>query len=71
MPELSSSTAWMPWSRSSDSITEAPRSLKLPVGMNHSHFSSAVAPPKLRGTSGVQPSPMVIGAPASGGSAAR
>ena len=34
-----------PAARSSDSITEAPRSLKLPVGMNHSHFSSAVAPP--------------------------
>jgi hypothetical protein len=52
-------------------MTEAPRSLKLPVGMNHSHFSSAVAPPKLRGTSGVQPSPMLIGLPARDGSAAR
>ena len=40
MPELSSSTSRMPCARSSDSITLAPRSLKLPVGMNHSHFSS-------------------------------
>ena len=39
-------------------MTEAPRSLKLPVGMNHSHFSSAGAPRIVRGTSGVQPSPM-------------
>jgi hypothetical protein len=45
--------------------------LKLPVGMNHSHFSSAVAPSKLRGTRGVQPSPMLIGLPLSGGRAAR
>jgi hypothetical protein len=52
-------------------MTEAPRSLKEPVGMNHSHFSSAVAPPTERGTSGVRPSPMLIGAPWSGGRAAR
>jgi hypothetical protein len=47
--------------------------LKEPVGMNHSHFSSAAAPPTVRGTSGVQPSPMEIGGapPGSGGSAAR
>ena len=42
-------------------MTLAPRSLKLPVGMNHSHFSSAGAPCSVRRISGVQPSPMVIG----------
>ena len=40
--------------------------------MNHSHFRSAVAPPIGRATSGVRPSPMLIGAPPlSGGRAAR
>ena len=29
----------IPCARSSESMTDAPRSLKLPVGMNHSHFS--------------------------------
>ena len=33
---------------SSDSITLAPRSLKLPVGMNHSHFSRTLAPCSVR-----------------------
>ena len=41
-------------------MTEAPRSLKEPVGMNHSHFSSAVPPARARSTSGVQPSPMLM-----------
>jgi len=42
-------------------MTEAPRSLKEPVGMNHSHFSSAVPSPRRASTRGVQPSPMLIG----------
>ena len=41
LPELSSRTWLIPWARSNDSITLAPRSLKLLVGLNHSHFSSA------------------------------
>ena len=41
-----------------------------PVGMNHSHFSSAVAPPMRRGISGVQPSPMLIGSSGTKGRAA-
>jgi len=47
--------------------------LKLPVGISHSHFSSAVAPPTWRRSSGVRPSPRLIGAapPGSDGSAAR
>ncbi len=61
LPELSSSTARTPWARNSDSITEAPRSLKLPVGETHSHFSSAGAPATARASSGVPPSPKVIG----------
>ena len=61
LPELSSSTSRTPCARSSDSITLAPRSLKLPVGMNHSHFSNAGAPYSVRPISGVQPSPRVIG----------
>ena len=70
LPELSSSTAATPWARSRESITEAPRSLNEPVGMNHSHFSSAVAPPKARSTSGVQPSPMLMRCSGTKGSAA-
>ncbi len=52
-------------------MTLAPRSLKLPVGMNHSHLSSAGAPAIRRSTSGVQPSPMLIGAGQASGKAAR
>jgi hypothetical protein len=51
-------------------MTEAPRSLNDPVGMNHSHFSSAVPPGSVRSTSGVQPSPMLIRALGAQGSAA-
>ena len=36
-------------------MTEAPRSLKLPVGENHSSLKRAGAPRHLRETSGVQP----------------
>ena len=43
-------------------MTEAPRSLNEPVGMNHSHFSSAVPLPIAISTMGVQPSPIEIGA---------
>ena len=52
-------------------MTLAPRSLKLPVGMNHSHFSSTSAPCRRRGTRGVQPSPIVIGLSVCIGKAAR
>jgi hypothetical protein len=45
--------------------------LKLPVGMNHSHFSNTGAPCSVRRISGVQPSPMVIGSSGWNGSAAR
>ena len=38
--------------------------------MNHSHFSSTEAPAMTRGTSGVQPSPMVIGSSGMKGKAA-
>ena len=41
-------------------MTLAPRSLKLPVGMSHSHLSSAGASCRVRGISGVQPSPMLM-----------
>jgi hypothetical protein len=44
--------------------------LKDPLGMNHSHLSIASAPPMRAGTSGVQPSPSVIGASGAKGSAA-
>ena len=42
-------------------MTEAPRSLKLPVGENHSSLNRAGAPRQPRETSGVKPSPIVIG----------
>ena len=45
-----------------DRITLAPRSLKLQVGLNHSHFSRTVAPAIRASNSGVQPSPSVMGA---------
>ena len=51
-------------------MTEAPRSLKLPVGENHSSLKRADAPRHLRETSGVHPSPIVIGSGTSTGSAA-
>jgi hypothetical protein len=71
LPLLSSNTSMMPWARSRESITEAPRSLKEPEGISHSHFTSASAPAIGCASSGVQPSPSVMGAPVSGGSAAR
>ena len=70
LPLLSSRTSWIPCCRSRLSITLAPRSLKLPVGMNHSHFRCAVPPCSARRSSGVQPSPIVIGASTCIGSAA-
>jgi hypothetical protein len=57
LPEESSSTSVTPCARSSDSITEAPRSLNDPVGMNHSHFSSAEAPPITRSPAACSPPP--------------
>jgi hypothetical protein len=61
LPELSSNTWRTPCWRKADSITEAPRSLKLPVGANHSSLNKARPPRQRRSTKGVQPSPMVIG----------
>lgn len=52
-------------------MTEAPRSLKLPDGMIHSHLSKVVAPSIEREMRGVRPSPMVIGSLGAKGSAAR
>ena len=51
-------------------MTEAPRSLKLPVGENHSSLNSAGTPRQLRETRGVKPSPIVIGSGTSTGRAA-
>ena len=47
--------------RSAEIITDAPRSLKLPVGENHSSLNRARAPSQRRSTSGVRPSPIVTG----------
>ena len=71
MPELSSSTEVTPIWRRKDSITAVPRSLKLPVGLNHSSLKKGRKSPQGRCTSGVQPSPSVIGSAISTGSAAR
>src|ERR1700722_16930035 len=53
-----------------ESITEAPRSLKLPVGDSHSSLNRADTPAHLWETRGVQPSPIVIGSATSIGRAA-
>ena len=42
-------------------MTLAPRSLKLPVGISHSHFRWTSAPWMVRRSRGVVPSPRVIG----------
>jgi hypothetical protein len=71
LPELSSNTARTPCARSNESMTLAPRSLKLPVGMSHSHLIHAGAPRSVRNSKGVQPSPRLIGSSVSDGNAAR
>ena len=71
LPELSSSTPGTPSWRRNDSITVVPRSLKLPVGLNHSSLKNGRCSPQGRCTSGVQPSPMVIGSAMGTGSEAR
>ncbi|MNL31147.1 hypothetical protein D3C87_1529210 [compost metagenome] len=71
LPELSSATALMPIWRSQDSMTAAPRSLKLQVGLNHSSLKWGRNPPQARSTMGVQPSPMETGRAISRGKAAR
>ncbi len=71
LPEESSSIASTPICRRNDSITEEPRSLKLPVGLNHSSLKNGRKSPQSCWTSGVQPSPSVIGFLISTGSAAR
>jgi len=52
-------------------MTDAPRSLKLPVGLNHSSLKLGRKSPQARSTSGVMPSPRLMGAVISTGSAAR
>ena len=59
-----------PCCRSSESITDVPRSLNEHVGLNHSHLKCTVAPANWRATSGVQPSPSEIGASHASGNAA-
>jgi hypothetical protein len=54
---------WLP-----DVLIESARAQR---ALEESGSSSAVAPPKARFTNGVQPSPMLIGAPAKGGRTAR
>lgn len=62
LPELSSSTSRTPCCRSSESITDVPRSLKLQVGLNHSHLKWTSVPlATRRASSGVQPSPRLMG----------
>lgn len=71
LPELSSAMAPMPIWRSHDSITAAPRSLKLQVGLNHSSLKCGRSPPHARSTIGVPPSPIDTGRVTAPGSAAR
>ncbi|KAG0910683.1 hypothetical protein G6F31_021543 [Rhizopus arrhizus] len=71
LPELSSATARMPIWRSHDSMTDAPRSLKLQVGLNHSSLKWGRRPPQARSTIGVAPSPRETGLAMSCGKAAR
>ncbi|GEM_PF-7106926 len=71
LPELSSATAGMPIWRSHDSMTAAPRSLKLQVGLNHSSLKCGRRPPQARSTIGVPPSPIDTGVAMSCGNAAR
>lgn len=71
LPELSSRMASTPICRRKDSITAEPLSLKLPVGLNHSSLKNGRSSPHACCTSGVQPSPSVIGFAISTGSAAR
>ena len=52
-------------------MTVEPRSLKLPVGLNHSSLKNGRRPPHGRCTSGAQPSPIVIGFATLTGMAAR
>ena len=59
-----------PAARNAEIITVAPRSLKLPVGENHSSLNRARAPSQRRSTSGVRPSPIVTGSSIANGSAA-
>ena len=61
----------MPIWRSQDSITAAPRSLKLQVGLNHSSLKCGRRAPQARSAMGVQPSPMETGASMTRGNAAR
>ncbi|BBJ44300.1 hypothetical protein SSPO_070180 [Streptomyces antimycoticus] len=71
LPELSSMTSGTPrWARS-EIITLVPRSLKLPVGLNHSSLNRIRSSPQPFSTSGVHPSPSDTGASMRTGRAAR
>ncbi|MHC2640613.1 hypothetical protein ACVJGB_003481 [Bradyrhizobium liaoningense] len=71
LPDESSRMASTPICRRKDNITEEPRSLKLPVGLNHSSLKKGRRSPQPCGISSVQPSPSEIGLAISTGNAAR